>query len=165
MPPNHHVAVLPATAADVPDMLELIQGLADYERESNAVKITPRQLHDALFGDKPAAEAVLARYQGEVAGWALWYQTYSTWTGTPGLWLEDLFVWEKHRKRGIGHALMAYLARLCLDRGYARLEWSVLDWNTPSIDFYSRLGATGMSEWNLNRLTGEALTRLADETQ
>jgi GNAT superfamily N-acetyltransferase len=151
----------PATPEDVPVILELIRELAAYEHELHSAKATPGQVHDALFGPRPAAEAAIARVDGVVAGWAIWFQTFSTWTGRPGLWLEDLYVRSKYRRQGIGHALLAYLARLCLERDYGRFEWSVLDWNTPSIDFYRELGAEPMSEWTIFRVTGKALSDLA----
>jgi GNAT superfamily N-acetyltransferase len=153
----------PATPDDVPVMLELIRELAGYEKEPDAVKTTPQQLHDALFGERPAAEAVIARLDGQPAGWALWFQSYSTWTGLPGLWLEDLFVRPTFRRRGIGRALLAHLAQVCVDRGYGRLEWSVLDWNSLALDFYRGLGSEAMFEWTTHRLTGDALRRLALE--
>jgi GNAT superfamily N-acetyltransferase len=153
----------PATPDDVPLMLELIRELAEYEKEPDAVKTTPQQLHDALFGERPAAEAVIARLDGHPAGWALWFQSYSTWTGLPGLWLEDLFVRPEFRRRGIARALLAYLARVCVDRGYGRLEWSVLDWNAIALDFYRGIGSEAMSEWTTHRLTDGAMRRLASE--
>lgn len=155
------LSIAPATPADVPLILDLIRELAEYEKELAAAQATPQQLHDALFGERPAAEAVIARIDGEPAGWALWFQNYSTWTGRPGLWLEDLYVRPQHRRNGVGRALLAYLARLCIDRGYGRFEWSVLDWNTPAIDFYRGLGAQAMAEWTTMRLAGDALSRLA----
>jgi GNAT superfamily N-acetyltransferase len=151
----------PATPHDVPLMLELVRELAEYEHEANQARMTPEQLQAALFGERPAAEAAIARIDGEGVGWALWFQNFSTWTGKPGLWLEDLYVRPKYRKLGAGKALLVYLARLCVERGYGRFEWSVLDWNTPSIAFYESLGAQAMSEWTNYRLTGEALQRLA----
>ena len=156
---NLHIA--PATPEDVPLMLDLIRELAEYEHEPDAAQATAQQLHDALFGARPAAEAAIVRIDGEGVGWALWFQNFSTWTGKPGLWLEDLYVRPQHRKRGAGKALLVYLAGLCVERGYGRFEWSVLDWNTPSIAFYESLGAQPMSEWTNYRLTGEALLRLA----
>jgi GNAT superfamily N-acetyltransferase len=151
----------PATPDDVPLMLEFIHELAEYEREPDSVKITPAQLHDALFGERPVAEAVVARVDGEGVGWALWFQSFSTWTGKPGLWLEDLYVRPQHRNQGAGKALLAHLAQLCVERGYGRFEWSVLDWNLPSIAFYESLGAKPMSEWTTYRLDDEPLARLA----
>jgi GNAT superfamily N-acetyltransferase len=152
----------PATPADVPLILDLIRELAEYEHEPESARATPEQIHDALFGEHPAAEAVIARIDGETAGWALWFQNFSTWTGKPGLWLEDLYVRPQDRRRGVGKALLIYLARLCVERGYGRFEWSVLDWNTPAVEFYRALGAEAMSEWTTQRLSGEALRRLAD---
>jgi GNAT superfamily N-acetyltransferase len=152
----------PATPDDVPLMLDLVRELAEYEHEAHQAQMTPEQLHEALFGEHPAAEAAIARIDGEGAGWALWFQNFSTWTGKPGLWLEDLYVRPQHRGRGAGKALLVYLARLCVERDYQRFEWSVLDWNTPSIAFYESLGARPMSEWTNYRLTGEALQRLAE---
>jgi GNAT superfamily N-acetyltransferase len=151
----------PATPDDVPLILDLIRELAEYEHEPDAAQATPEQIHKGLFGSHPAAEAAIARVDGEPVGWALWFQNFSTWTGKPGLWLEDLYVRPQHRKRGVGTAMLVYLARLCVERDYGRFEWSVLDWNTPSIAFYEALGAVPMSEWTNYRLTGDALSRLA----
>jgi len=151
----------PATPADVPLMLDLVRELAEYEKQPEAVKATPEELHRALFGERPAAEAVIARWDGQPAGWALWFQSFSTWTGRPGLWLEDLYVRPVYRRRGVGRALLVYLARVCRERGYGRFEWAVLDWNTLAIDFYRSLGAEAMSEWTTYRLSGGALDRLA----
>lgn len=152
----------PATPDDVPLMLELIRELAEYEREPESAQATPGQIHQALFGGRPSAEAVIARVDGQPAGWALWFQNFSTWTGQPGLWLEDLFVRPAQRRNGVGRALLVYLAQLCVERGYGRFEWSVLDWNTPAIDFYRSLGAEPEDDWTTYRLTGEALERLAN---
>ncbi|HLF77077.1 MAG TPA: GNAT family N-acetyltransferase [Dehalococcoidia bacterium] len=166
MPENDYLpsglTIDPVTSDEVPLALEFIRGLAEYEHEPEAVKTTPEQLSDALFGPAPAAEAVIARLGGAPAGFALWTRNYSTWTGQPGLWLEDIFIKPEYRRHGIGKALMIYLARLCQERGYGRFEWSVLDWNTPAIDFYRALGAESMDEWTINRLSGDALKRLAD---
>ena len=153
----------PATPEDIPLILDLIKELAEYEHEPDAAQATPQQLHDALFGPRPAAEAVIARLDGVPAGWALWFQNYSTWTGKPGLWLEDLYVRPEHRRHGVGRALLTYLAGVCIERDYGRFEWSVLDWNTPAIDFYASLGAVQMSDWTTHRVTGDALRRLAGE--
>ncbi len=150
-----------ATPADLPVILELIRGLAAYEREPDAVKATEALLERALFGPRPAAEAALARWEGAPVALALWFTTFSTWTGRPGLWLEDIFVRPEYRRRGIARALMAYLARLARDRGYGRFEWSVLDWNRPALDFYRGLGAVAMDEWTTHRLSGAAIDRLA----
>ena len=155
------VTIDPATPEDVPVVLDLIRGLAEYEREPEAAQATPAQIHTALFGERPCAEAVIARLDGQPAGFALWFQTFSTWTGKPGLWLEDLFVLPELRRRGVGRALLSYLARLCIARDYGRFEWSVLDWNEPSIAFYRALGAVAMDDWTTQRLSGEALLRLS----
>ena len=163
MPDDASIRIDPATPADVPLIMQLILELADYEHEPDAAQATPRQLHDALFGPRPAAEAVIARLDGAPAGWALWFQNYSTWTGKPGLWLEDLYVRPEHRRHGVGRALLTYLARLCLERDYGRFEWSVLDWNQPAIDFYAGLGAVQMSDWTTHRIAGPALHRLAGQ--
>jgi GNAT superfamily N-acetyltransferase len=153
----------PARPEDVPLILELIRELAEFEKEPESAKATAEQIHEALFGERAAAEAVIARIDGVAVGWALWFQNFSTWTGRPGLWLEDLFVRPQHRRNGVGRALLGYLARLCVERGYGRFEWSVLDWNTPSIEFYKALGAEAMSEWTTMRVSGEALSRLVGE--
>lgn len=157
------IQIAPATPQDIPTILDLIRGLAEYEKEPESATATAQQLHAALFGDKPAAECVIARLDGEAAGFALWFQNFSTWTGRPGLWLEDLFVWPQHRRLGIGKALLSYLAGICVERDYGRFEWSVLDWNQPSIDFYKSLGAVPMDEWTTFRLTDDALAKLASE--
>ena len=154
----------PATPSDVPLILDLIRELAVYEKEPGAAQATAAQLHSALFGAKHAAEAVIARLDGEPAGWALWFQNYSTWTGKPGLWLEDLFVRPQYRRNGVGRALLRYLARLCANRDYGRFEWSVLDWNTPALDFYRSLGAQPMSGWTTMRLTGDSLKALSEDS-
>lgn len=155
----------PATPEDVPLILALIRELAEYEKEPDAAQATPQQMHEALFGERPAAEAAIARLHGEPAGWALWFRNFSTWTGKPGIWLEDLYVRPAFRHQGIGRALLVHLARLCIERDYGRLEWSVLDWNTPAIDFYESLAASPMTEWTNYRLTGEALHRLANQDE
>ena len=151
-----------ATPDDVPLILDLIRELAEYEHQPNAAQATAAQIHAALFGEHPAAEAVIARLDGEPAGWALWFQNFSTWTGKPGLWLEDLFVRPRYRRQGVGKALLVFLGRLCVQRDYGRFEWAVLDWNTPALDFYQAIGAESMSEWTTQRMTGESLRRLAD---
>jgi GNAT superfamily N-acetyltransferase len=161
MPPEF-LAITPATPDDITLILDLIRGLAEYEHEPESATATTDQLHDALFGPRPAAECVIARWDGQPAGFALWFQSFSTWTGQPGMWLEDLFVWPDLRRRGIGKALLIHLARICVERNYGRFEWSVLDWNKPSLDFYYSLGAVAMSEWTTHRLTAISLQILAD---
>ena len=151
----------PATPADVPLILGLIRELAQYERLLHEVRTRPEHLQRHLFGPRPYAEAVIARVGGEPVGFALWFHNYSTFEGRPGLYLEDLFVRPAYRGHGVGQALMAHLAKLAVERGCGRFEWSVLDWNTPAIDFYRRLGAVGMDAWTVQRLSGEALHALA----
>jgi GNAT superfamily N-acetyltransferase len=158
---NPNVSIEPATPEDVPLILELIHELAEYEKQADAAQASESQLRQALFGEQPAAEAVIARLEGQPAGWALWFQSFSTWTGKPGLWLEDLYVRPAYRRLGVGQRLLVHLARLCVERDYGRLEWSVLDWNTPALDFYRELGAEPMADWTVQRLSGEALTKLA----
>lgn len=150
-----------AMPADIPDILRLIQELATYEREPDAVETTEEDLRRWVFGDEPVASVLLAEVDHRVVGMALWYRTYSTWTGVPGIHLEDLFVEPEHRGSGLGRALLAALARIAVDRGYARVEWVVLDWNEPSIAFYESLGARPMAEWSTYRLVGDALRGLA----
>ncbi|MEA5454353.1 GNAT family N-acetyltransferase [Sinomonas sp. JGH33] len=147
----------PARPDDVPAVLELIHDLAVYEREPNAVKNTVPVLTEQLFGDNPAIFAHVVEEEGRVLGFALWFLNYSTWEGTHGIYLEDLYVRPETRGRGYGKLLLAELARIAVERGYARVEWSVLKWNEPSIGFYKSLGARAMDEWDTFRLTGDAL--------
>ena len=152
----------PAGESDIETIIELIHALADYEREPGAVVLDRNELRRHLFGPRPYAEVVLAETDdGESAGFALFFHNFSTWEGKPGIWLEDLFVRPEVRGHGNGRALLAELARLAVERGCARLEWSVLDWNEPSIAFYRALGANPMDEWTTYRVAGEALTALA----
>ena len=153
--------IRPATAADVPVILELIHALAEFERLAGEVIATEAELRRTLFGDHPAAEVLIAELAGAPVGFALYFTSYSTFLARPGLYLEDLFVRPAARKRGIGRALMVALARVALERGYGRFEWSVLDWNADAIRFYRSLGAIGLDEWTVQRVTGDALARLA----
>ena len=150
-----------ARPGDEPGILAAIRGLAVYEREPDAVENTVDALTETLFGADPRAFAHVVERDGAVAGIAVWLLSYSTWTGRHGIWLEDLFVDEAQRGRGYGKALLASLAAVCVERGYPRLEWTVLDWNAPSIAFYRSVGAAGMAEWTTQRLTGDALAALA----
>ena len=150
----------PATAADVPTILRFVRELAAFEREPDVVEATEAMLHEALFGAAPAAEAVIAQGE-EPVGFALFFHNFSTWTGWRGLYLEDLYVTPAARGQGVGAALLRHLAGIALDRGCARFEWSVLDWNTPAIDFYRSKGAVGMEEWTVQRVAGAALVGLA----
>lgn len=159
--PTDPIRLRPAVPADIPLILELIAGLAEYERLAHEAVATAADMEAALFGPRPAAEVVIAECDGEPAGFALFFVSFSTFLGKPGLYLEDLFVWPALRGRGIGRKLMVHLARLALERGYGRFEWSVLDWNTPAIDFYRSLGATPMDGWTVQRVSGDALHALA----
>nr|WP_290714231.1 GNAT family N-acetyltransferase [Gordonia sp. UBA5067] len=150
-----------AKSEDVPAILALIQGLAEYENEPGAVHATEELLAEQLFGEHPGAEVVIADVAGDAVGFALFFHNFSTWEGRRGLYLEDLFVKPGFRGRGVGALLMAHLAGLAVARGCARFEWSVLDWNTPAIGFYRSLGAVGMDGWTVQRLDGEALVALA----
>ena len=151
----------PARSGDEDGILAGIRSLARYEREPDAVHNTVGALTETLFGDDPKAFAHVVVREGRVVGIAIWFLTYSTWTGRHGVWLEDLHVDESQRGRGYGKALIAALANVCVERGYSRLEWTVLDWNAPAIAFYRSLAAVPMSEWTTQRLAGEELTRLA----
>ena len=153
--------ILPAAERDVPVILELIRGLADFERLSHEVVATEPLLRESLFGGRAAAEVVIAWSGDEAAGFALFFHNYSTFLGKPGLYLEDLYVKPETRGRGYGKALLVHLARIAKERGCGRFEWAVLDWNQPAIDFYESLGARRMREWQICRLTGEALSQYA----
>lgn len=150
----------PAQPADVPAILQLIHELAVYEREPDAVKNTDTELADHLFGPNPQVYAHVVEQDGTVLGFALWYLTYSTWEGTHGIHLEDLYVRESARGGGHGKALLRELAAIAVQRGYRRVEWSVLDWNAPAIGFYDSLGAGSMDGWTVRRLEGAALADL-----
>jgi GNAT superfamily N-acetyltransferase len=150
-----------ATAADVPQILAFIRGLAEYERLLHEVVATEEAMRQALFGPRPYAEVVLAEDDGVPVGFALFFHTFSTFLGQPGIYLEDLFVVPAARGRGVGRALLSHLSRVAIERGCGRVEWAVLDWNAPAIRFYDSLGAQPNSEWTVYRLTDEALAALA----
>jgi GNAT superfamily N-acetyltransferase len=150
-----------ATADDAATLLRFIQELAEYEREPNAVKTTAETLRAQLSSEKPPFECLVAEENGEPVGFALFFQSYSTWRGQPGIYLEDLYVPERLRRRGIGRALLRAVARAAVERKAGRLEWAVLDWNQPAIDFYRSLGAVPMKEWTVFRLSDETLANLA----
>ena len=153
--------IVPATEQDVPVILDLIRQLAEYERLSDKVTATEQRLRDTLFGERPAAEVLLASLDGETVGFAVFFTNYSTFLAKPGLYLEDLFVKPHARGKGIGKALLARLASIAVERDCGRVDWSVLDWNEPSVRFYETLGAIPLSDWTTYRLTGEALVKLA----
>jgi GNAT superfamily N-acetyltransferase len=155
--------IRPARVEDVPIILELICDLATYERAPKEVTATEEQLVDVLFGEKPAAEVLLAFEGNEPVGFAVFFHNFSTWLGRPGLYLEDLFVKPAKRGKGYGHALLVDLAKIARDRGCGRMEWAVLDWNEPAIKFYGALGAKPMDEWTVFRLTADGIARLAGE--
>ena len=150
-----------ATPDDVPAIFELMRQLAIYEKLEHALVSTAADLSEALFGKNPVAEGILATLEGRPVGYALYFRTYSTFLGKPGMYLEDLFVLPEARGKGLGKALLARLAAITVERGYGRLEWSVLNWNEPAIGFYKSLGAVPMDEWTVYRLTGAPLTALA----
>jgi GNAT superfamily N-acetyltransferase len=153
--------IRPATSADVPVIAQLIRDLAEYERLSHAVDFDEELLHDHIFGPRPYCEVLLAEDGGRVIGFALFFHNYSTFRGRPGIYLEDLFVEPAARGRGHGKALLRALAKLAVERDCARLEWAVLNWNEPSINFYKALGAAPLDDWKTYRVTGEAMRRLA----
>jgi GNAT superfamily N-acetyltransferase len=164
MKTSFNFTIRPADMADVPIILQLIRDLATYERAPNEVTATEQQLADVLFGEKPRAEVALAFEEDIPVGFAVFFHNFSTWLGRPGLYLEDLFVKPDARGKGYGRALLVYLAKLARDRGCGRMEWAVLNWNEPAIEFYRKLSAKPMDEWTVYRLTGDEISRLADST-
>lgn len=156
------VRIVPATRADVPAMLTFVRELATYEQSPGEVATTEADLDIALFGPHPAAEAIVAWIGHERVGFALFFHNFSTWTGRRGIYLEDLYVRDSARGRGVGRALLAALARIAVERGCPRLEWIVLDWNAPAIRFYRAIGAGRLDDWETFRLDGEAVRKLAE---
>jgi GNAT superfamily N-acetyltransferase len=155
----------PARERDVPLILRLIKGLAEYEKLVHEVVATEERLRQSLFGPHPSAEVVIAYVGDEAVGFALFFHTYSTFLGQRGLYLEDLFVLPEWRGRGAGRALLTHLARIAAERGCGRFEWSVLDWNEPAINFYKNLGAKPMHEWTIFRVAGDSLTALGQKSE
>lgn len=155
------LTIRPATPADVPVLFNLIRALAEYEKLSHAVTGNTEALEQHLFGTKPYAEALLAEYLGQAVGFALFLHNYSTFLTKPGIYLEDLFVLPEFRRKGIGKAMLQYLAQLAVERDCGRLEWSVLDWNEPAIAFYEKIGASVLPDWRICRVTGKGLPQLA----
>ncbi len=154
-----------ATPADVKLILELIRELAEYEKLAHQVVATEEDIRNSLFGPRPAAECLVAEFDGAPAGFALFFHNFSTFLGKPGIYLEDLYVKPELRGKGIGRKLLAHLAALAVSRGCGRFEWAVLDWNEPAIGFYRSIGARMLDDWKINRLTGEALEKLAAEAR
>lgn len=156
--------IRPATPTDVSVLFDLIQALAEYEKLSHAVTGSAEALEEHLFGSKPYVEAILAEYAGQAAGFGLFCHNYSTFLTKPGIYLEDLFIVPEFRRKGIGKAILKYLAQLAIARDCGRLEWSVLDWNEPAIAFYEKIGASVLPDWRICRVTGDSLTQLAAST-
>ena len=156
-PPSFSIRA--AELRDVNAIVQLIRALAEFEQLGHLLQVTPEKLRPHLFGEKPAAEAMVAESGGEVVAFALYFTNFSTFLAQPGLYLEDLFVTPAQRGRGIGEAMLTRLAKLAVERGYGRFEWSVLDWNEPAIRFYQRMGATVMPDWRICRIAGEALQK------
>ncbi len=165
MSQGSEISILPAAEADVPVILDFIRRLAEYEKLAHEVQASEDLLRKNIFGPHPAAEAIIARLGGKPAGFALWFGTFSTFVGKPGIWLEDLFVLPEFRRNGIGLALLRRVAQIAIDRDCGRIEWSVLDWNEPALKLYRKLGTVPMSDWTTQRLrlTGEPLRWLAEK--
>jgi len=159
------VHVRSARPEDVPDIVAMIRELAEYERAWDEVQASEELLHAALFGDDAATYCHIAERHGEVIGFAVWFLNFSTWLGRTGIYLEDLYVRPEARGCGAGRALLRRLAAICVDRGYARLDWAVLDWNEPARKFYESLGAEGLTDWVPYRLTGQALRNLGEAAE
>ena len=162
LPPSFRIR--PAEADDIPVLLDLIRGLAEYERLLNQMEADEEALRAALFGERRYAEAIIGEVDGEPVGFALYFHSYSTFLGKPGLYLEDLFVKPEHRGAGFGGALLHYVGGVAVERGCGRLEWAVLNWNESAIGFYQKLGAAPLDDWTTYRITGEALQKLAQGT-
>ncbi len=155
------ITIRPASPADVGTILGFVRELAEFERAPDEVISTEAVMHEALFGAHPAAEAIIADTEGVSVGMAVFYHNFSTWTGVRGIWLDDLYVTPDARGSGAGRALLSHLAGIAVDRGCQRFEWWVLDWNERAIEFYRKVGAEAMDEWTTQRLTGDALRKLA----
>ena len=165
MSSSESITVRNAAPKDCQLISELIYELADYERLTDQVQATPELLHNSLFGAERCAEALIGEISGEAAGYAIFFATFSTFTGKPGIYLEDIYVRSQWRKYGLGKALLKQVARTAVQRGCARMEWSVLDWNQPAIDFYQSLGAQPLNEWIGQRLSGQALEIVAADEE
>ncbi|MEO8482845.1 MAG: GNAT family N-acetyltransferase [Acidobacteriota bacterium] len=157
------VAIAPASEQDVPVILQLITALAEYEHLAHEVRATEDGLRTSLFGERPAAEVVIARIDDVPVGFAVYFHNYSTFVGRPGLYMEDLFVLPEYRRQGIGRKLLAHVASVAVERNCGRMEWAVLDWNTAAIHVYRAVAAKSMDEWTVFRLTGDELRQLAEQ--
>ena len=155
------LSIRPARPGEAALALQFVRELAEYEKLEHEVQATEAMIDAALFGEQPRVFCDIAEWDGEPVGFAVWFLNFSTFSGRPGIYLEDIFVRPAFRGRGVGKALMVHLARKCVENGWARLQWSVLDWNTPSIEFYKSLGGVLLDEWTVVRVSGDALTRLA----
>jgi GNAT superfamily N-acetyltransferase len=163
--PEDRLRIVPATKSDIPLILALIKELGEYERLAHEVVATEEILTETLFGDRPYAEVIIAYFDNEPVGYALYFHSFSTFLGRPGLYLEDVYVRPSLRGKGIGKALLATLARIAVDRKCGRLEWAVLNWNEPAIGFYKSLGAKPMDAWTVYRMTDEPLAQLASPSR
>ncbi len=161
---NQSLNIRSSTPADVSKIFELILGLAEFENLTHAVTGNVDDLKEHLFGDKPYIEAIVAEWEGEIVGCGIFFSNYSTFLTKPGLYLEDIFVLPEYRRRGIGKAILSYLAKLAVERDVGRLEWSVLDWNHKAISFYETMGAKVLPDWRICRVTGDALKDLAGKS-
>lgn len=160
-----HFIIRAVAPSETTIVYRFIRELAEYEKLEHTITATEEDIHEALFGARPSAEAVLAFWDGTPVGFALYFTSFSTFVGRPGIYLEDIYVQPDYRGKGIGKAVLAYLAQLAKQRRYGRIEWSVLDWNEPAIQFYMNLGAVPMDEWTVFRLTGDSLERLGTTNQ
>src|SRR4051794_6010349 len=156
------ISILPATEADIPQILAFIRGLAEYEKLAHQCVATEEALRKTLFGERAYADVLIARLDGAPVGFALFFHNYSTFLARPGIYLEDVFVLSEHRGAGVGKALLKRVAQIARERDCGRLDWSVLDWNAPAIEFYKRLGATVMPDWRICRMTGDQIAKLAE---
>jgi GNAT superfamily N-acetyltransferase len=156
------ISILPATEADIPQILAFIRGLAEYEKLAHQCVATEESLRKTLFGARAYADVLIARLDGKPVGFALFFHNYSTFLARPGIYLEDVFVLPEHRGAGVGKALLKHVAQIARERECGRLDWSVLDWNEPAIEFYKRVGATVMPDWRICRMTGDQIAKLAE---